>query len=146
MQIAWITSYRCNCLRHKIGAVIVQDKHVVSTGYNGTPRGMKECNEGGCERCNDKAIPSNEKLDQCICLHAEESALLEAGHKNSKGGILYTTHMPCIECSKKIINAEIHTVYYVIKYPEGNKFLKKEIFKHIKKGKIQRKETKKSNE
>ncbi|KAG9087594.1 Deoxycytidine monophosphate (dCMP) deaminase, partial [Ceratobasidium sp. 392] len=78
MLLASLASLRCNCMKRRVGAVLVRNKRVVSTGYNGTPRGLLNCNEGGCKRCNGTA-KSGEAYDSCLCLHAEENALLEAG-------------------------------------------------------------------
>eukprot|EP01112_Ceratiomyxa_fruticulosa_P011062 TRINITY_DN2975_c0_g1_i1.p1 TRINITY_DN2975_c0_g1~~TRINITY_DN2975_c0_g1_i1.p1 ORF type:complete len:294 (-),score=63.74 TRINITY_DN2975_c0_g1_i1:89-970(-) len=81
MLLAWVTASRSNCVRHKIGAIIVDAQHrVVATGYNGTPRKMGMCIEGECKRCNDMKTESGKDLGECICLHAEESSLLEAGN------------------------------------------------------------------
>ena len=80
MRLAEVAASRSNCMKRGIGAVIVQDNRVISTGYNGTPFGLINCNEGGCDRCNNN-IAQGEELDKCLCLHAEESAVLEAGRK-----------------------------------------------------------------
>ncbi|CAE6424462.1 unnamed protein product [Rhizoctonia solani] len=78
MLLASLASLRCNCMKRRVGAVLVRNKRIVSTGYNGTPRGLLNCNQGGCKRCNGTA-KSGEAYDSCLCLHAEENALLEAG-------------------------------------------------------------------
>ena len=78
MRIAWIVKLRANCMKRSIGAVIVKNFRIVSTGYNGTPFGFDNCYEDGCGRCNSN-IQSGKDLDKCICLHAEENAILEAG-------------------------------------------------------------------
>lgn len=75
MRIAHITSSRTNCMKRAVGAVIVKDCQIISAGYNGTPFGYLNCNEGGCERCNSNK-PSGVGLDQCICIHAEENAVI----------------------------------------------------------------------
>ena len=80
MRLAEVAASRSNCMKRGIGAVIVQDNRVISTGYNGTPFGLINCNEGGCDRCNNNTA-QGEELDKCLCLHAEESAVLEAGRK-----------------------------------------------------------------
>lgn len=87
-------------MKRRVGAVLVSNKRVISTGYNGTPRGMRNCNEGGCARCNSTSVSggssgtltpvkSGVALNECLCLHAEENALLEAGRDRSEGGTMY---------------------------------------------------------
>jgi dCMP deaminase len=89
-------------MKRRVGAVLVMNKRVISTGYNGTPRGLRNCNEGGCARCNSTSvssmasangtvtpIKSGVALDECLCLHAEENALLEAGRDRAEGGVMY---------------------------------------------------------
>ena len=77
MNIATVAASRSNCLKRKVAAIIVRDKRVISTGYNGTPRGTRNCNEGGCPRCNNMA-PSGASLDECLCCHGEENAITQA--------------------------------------------------------------------
>ena len=89
MSLAELASLRSNCMKRRVGAILVRNNRIVSTGYNGTPRGLRNCNEGGCERCNGKAR-SGEALDECLCLHAEENALLEAGRERvGEEAVLY---------------------------------------------------------
>jgi dCMP deaminase len=76
------------------GAVITKNNRVISTGYNGTPFGLQNCNEGGCARCNGK-LEEDEDLDKCLCLHADESAIMEAGRSRTMGGTIYTCSFPC---------------------------------------------------
>lgn len=118
MNIAKVVSSRSNCMKRQVGAIIVRDKRIVSTGYNGTPRGIKNCNEGGCKRCNSFA-ESGTKLDECICSHAEENAIVQAAYHgiSIRGGTLYTTYSPCLNCTKMIINAGIVEVVYNEAYP-----------------------------
>ncbi|KAG0224701.1 Deoxycytidine monophosphate (dCMP) deaminase [Actinomortierella wolfii] len=78
MLLADLAARRSNCMKRRVGCVLVRDKRVIATGYNGTPKNLKNCNEGGCERCN-AATPCGKGLDRCLCMHAEENALLEAG-------------------------------------------------------------------
>ena len=94
MRLADIAASRSNCMKAGIGAVIAQGNRVISTGYNGTPGGLLNCNQGGCKRCNGNPVQGKD-LDKCVCLHAEESALLEAGRPATLGATLYTTHFPC---------------------------------------------------
>ncbi|MBI5035764.1 AAA family ATPase [Candidatus Micrarchaeota archaeon] len=117
MNIARIVSSRSNCIKRNCAAVIVRDKRIVSTGYNGTPRGTKNCNEGGCPRCNSFA-KSGSSLEECFCSHAEENAIVQASYHgiSIKDGILYTTFSPCLLCAKMIINAGIKEVVYSFEY------------------------------
>ena len=121
IKISKLVASRSNCLSRHVGAVIVKDKMIVSTGYNGTPRGIRNCDEGGCKRCAAKKngdINSGEKLDECVCVHAEENALLQAAYNgvSVKGASLYTSLCPCRFCTKHIINAGIKKVYYSDNY------------------------------
>jgi dCMP deaminase len=118
MNIAKVVASRSNCIRRKVAAIIVRDKRVISTGYNGTPRGTRNCNEGGCPRCNGVAA-SGTALDECLCSHGEENAIVQASyHGNSvKDAIIYTTFAPCLQCAKMIINSGIREVIYNTEYP-----------------------------
>jgi len=113
MNVAIVASSRANCLSRHVGAVIVKDRQIVSTGYNGTPKGIKNCNEGGCPRCWAMA-ESGTRLDECICVHAEENAIVQAAYNGISiaGATLYTTYCPCSYCAKSIINAGIKRVVY----------------------------------
>jgi len=93
------------------GAIIAKDNRVISTGYNGTPSGLTNCNQGGCRRCNDN-VKQGKELDKCLCLHAEESAVLEAGRPRTLGATIYTTSFPCQLCTRKIIQAGIVRVVF----------------------------------
>lgn len=117
MDIAHVVSKRGNCCRRKVAALIVQDRRIISTGYNGTPRGIKNCFEGGCPRCASDA-PSGESLGECICAHAEENAIVQAAYHgiSVKDGVLYCTLSPCLMCTKMIINAGIKEVIYDTEY------------------------------
>lgn len=113
MEIAKVVALRSNCRRRHVAAVIVKDRRIISTGYNGTPRGIKNCDEGGCPRCNSNA-PSGTGLEECICSHGEENAIVQAAYHGIcvKGATLYTTFSPCLLCAKMIINAGIAEVVY----------------------------------
>ena len=118
MRIAKVAALRSNCVKRKVAAVIVRDKRVISTGYNGTPRGTRNCFEGGCPRCNQLA-DSGTQLDECLCSHGEENAITQAAYHgvSVKDGILYTTFSPCLTCTKMIINSGIQEVVYNLEYP-----------------------------
>ncbi len=114
MGIALAVSTRADCKGRKVGAVIVLDDRIISTGYNGTPTGMTNCSDDGCQRCSSETEPG-ENYDKCICVHAEENAIVTA----AKFGIsiekteIYTTMQPCFLCFKKMIQAGIKKCYYL---------------------------------
>jgi dCMP deaminase len=118
MNIAKVVATRSNCIKRKVAAIIVKDKRVISTGYNGTPRGARNCNEGGCPRCNSMAA-SGTALEECLCSHGEENAITQAAYHGTslKGAVLYTTFAPCLLCTKMIINSGICEVVYNREYP-----------------------------
>ena len=120
MNIAQVVSSRSNCIKRKVAAVVVQDRRIISTGYNGTPRGTRNCNEGGCPRCNELA-PAGTALDECLCSHAEENSITQAAYHgiSVRGATLYSTYSPCLMCTKMIINAGIAEVVYNENYPLG---------------------------
>lgn len=117
MGIAKVVALRSNCIKRKVAAVIVKDRRVISTGYNGTPRGVKNCNEGGCPRCNRYGIQGN-GLEECFCSHAEENAITQAAYHgvSLRDATLYTTFSPCLICTKMIINTGIQKVLYSVAY------------------------------
>ena len=117
MNIAHVAAERSNCTRRHVAAVIVNDRRIISTGYNGTPRGVRNCNEGGCPRCNSDT-PSGQGLGECLCSHAEENSITQAAYHGIalKGATLYTTFSPCLMCAKMIINAGIREVVYHQRY------------------------------
>jgi dCMP deaminase len=118
MRMAKVAALRSNCVKRKVAAVIVRDKRVISTGYNGTPRGTRNCFEGGCPRCNQWA-ESGTQLDDCLCSHGEENAITQAAYHgvSVKDGVLYTTFSPCLTCTKMIINSGLREVVYNLEYP-----------------------------
>ncbi|HUX68745.1 MAG TPA: deaminase [Terriglobales bacterium] len=118
MRIARIVALRSNCLKRKVAAIIVRDRRIISTGYNGTPRGVANCNQGGCPRCSNLAA-SGTRLDECVCSHGEENAIVQAAYHGIaiKDGVLYTTLSPCLQCTKMIINAGITEVVFNAHYP-----------------------------
>ncbi len=118
MQIAHVVAGRSNCIKRKVAAIIVKDRRIISTGYNGTPKGTKNCSEGGCPRCNSFS-ESGKDLEQCLCSHGEENAIVQAALHGIaiKGATLYTTFSPCLLCAKMIINSGIREVVYEGQYP-----------------------------
>ncbi|GAB4113617.1 MAG: cytidine/deoxycytidylate deaminase family protein [Candidatus Caldatribacteriota bacterium] len=119
MEITKLVSRRSTCLRRKVGAVIVKDKRILTTGYNGAPRGLAHCIELGCLR-EKEGIPSGEKQELCRGLHAEQNAIVQAALYgiNIEGSILYCTTQPCIICTKMIINAGIRKIIYQEEYTD----------------------------
>lgn len=113
MEIARVVAGRSNCIKRKVGAVVVKDRRIIATGYNGTPRGARNCNEGGCARCNRFAAAGTGLLE-CVCSHAEENAIVQSAHHGISvaGGEIYTTFSPCLQCTKMIINAGLTRVVY----------------------------------
>lgn len=119
MQIAQVAASRSTCLRRQVGAVIVKDKQILSTGYNGSPTGLRHCGEIGCLR-QSLGIPPGERTEICRAVHAEQNALLQAAKHGVaiEGADMYTTVQPCVLCTKMIINAGIRRVIYTIPYPD----------------------------
>ncbi len=119
MAIAQIVSKRSTCLRRKVGAVLVKEKRILATGYNGAPTGLAHCREVGClrEKLN---IPSGERHELCRGLHAEQNAILQAAYHgvSIKGSKLYITCHPCSVCAKMIINAGIEEIIIKEGYPD----------------------------
>jgi len=119
LEIARLVSKRSTCLRRKVGALVVKDRRILATGYNGTPSGIRHCGEVGCLRDKLK-IPSGERHELCRGLHAEQNVLLQASlHGVSlSGSSIYVTNQPCIICTKMIINAGIKEVVIADHYPD----------------------------
>jgi len=117
MDIAHMVAKRGNCIRRQVAAILVKDRRIISTGYNGTPRGVRNCCDGGCSRCAGDA-PSGSGLGECICCHAEENAITQAAYHGIavSGAVLYCTLSPCLLCAKMIINAGIEEVIYEQEY------------------------------
>ena len=120
MSIARVVASRSNCVKRKVAAVVTADRRIISTGYNGTPRGTRNCNEGGCPRCNQLA-EGGTRLDECLCSHAEENSITQAAYHgvSLKGATIYSTFSPCLQCTKMIINSGIVEVVYQSAYPLG---------------------------
>ena len=119
MSTAKLVSTRSTCLRRKVGAVLVKDKRIMATGYNGAPTGIRHCKDTGCLRETLK-VKAGERHELCRGLHAEQNVIIQAAYYGavSKGTTLYSTHMPCIICSKMLINAGVEKIVYLDGYPD----------------------------
>ncbi|MCI5746624.1 deoxycytidylate deaminase [Eubacterium pyruvativorans] len=120
MQMAELTAKRSTCLRRQVGAVIVKDKHIIATGYNGAPKGLKHCAQlGGCLR-EKLHVPSGERHELCRALHAEQNAIIQAATlgQSIEGGTIYVTHHPCSICAKMILNAGLERIVIREGYPD----------------------------
>ena len=119
MEITTLVARRSTCLRRQVGAVIVKDKNILASGYNGAPSGVAHCIDVGCLRERLK-IPSGERHELCRGLHAEQNAIIQAAKHgtNIDSSTLYCTTMPCIICSKMIINSGIKRIVYQEGYPD----------------------------
>lgn len=119
MRMAALAASRSTCLRRHVGAVIVKERMVLSTGYNDTPRGLPNCGDGGCARCASGA-PSGTALDTCLCLHAEQNSIIQAAYHGVAiaGATIYTTHQPCLTCAKMIVNAGLRRIVFAGEYPD----------------------------
>lgn len=119
MGITELVAGRSTCMRRKVGALVVKDRNILATGYNGAPSGVTHCIETGCLR-EEMGVPSGERHEICRGLHAEQNAIIQAARHgiSIKGAIVYSTTMPCVICTKMIINASISKVYYLEGYPD----------------------------
>lgn len=116
MGIAIAVRERANCRGTRVGAVLVRNNRVISTGYNGTPADAENCDSGGCYRCaNPEKFKSGEGYDLCICVHAEQNALLSAARLGIpvEGAVVYSTTRPCFGCTKELLQAKVQAVYYL---------------------------------
>ncbi len=119
MEITQLVATRSTCTRRQVGAVVVKEKHILATGYNGVPSGITHCDVTGCLRDQLK-VPSGERHELCRGLHAEQNAIIQAARHgiNIAGSTVYCTDSPCIICSKMIINAGVVEVIYGRGYPD----------------------------
>lgn len=121
MDMAELVAKRSTCIRRNVGAVIVQDRRIVATGYNGAPKGIPHCDEieGGCLR-QALGIPSGQRHEMCRALHAEQNAIIQAATSGQsvEGGTIYITHQPCVICAKMIINSGIKKIIVKEGYPD----------------------------
>lgn len=128
MEIAQVVATRSTCLRRRAGAVFVKDKRILSTGYNGVPKGLPHCDETGCPR---EQYPSGTHHELCRAVHSEQNAIIQAANHGVRieGATLYCTHQPCTLCAKMLINAGIKRVVYREDYPDNGSL---EFFKQAK--------------
>lgn len=119
IELTEVVKKRSTCLRRQVGAVIVKDNHILSTGYNGVPTKIRHCSEAGCLREQLK-VPSGERHELCRGLHAEQNAIIQAAHHGVSidGATIYTNTKPCSICTKMIINAGIKRIVYQIDYKD----------------------------
>lgn len=120
MQIADVAATRSTCLRRHVGAVLVSDRHILATGYNGVPAGIEHCLTRGCLR-EELGIPSGQQHELCRGLHAEQNALIQAARHGgiaADGAVLYCTAHPCVQCTKMLINAGVKRIVYRDSYPD----------------------------
>jgi dCMP deaminase len=116
MNIAIAVRKKANCLGRRVGAVVVKDDRIISTGYNGTPEGITNCLDGGCVRCkNRETYKSSVGYDVCICVHAEQNALISAARFGNgvEGSCIYSTLRPCFDCTKAALQAKVTAIHYL---------------------------------
>ena len=114
MNIALAVRKKANCMGRKVGAILVKESRVISSGYNGTPEGIINCTDGGCIRCRDKKT-YQASVGYDVCVHAEQNALITAARFGNpvEGGVIYSTLRPCFDCTKAMLQARIESVYYL---------------------------------
>jgi dCMP deaminase len=120
ISIASNVKERSTCLRRRVGAIVVNDRRILATGYNGAPSGFKHCSEVGCVRL-DGEVPAGERHELCRGIHAEQNAIVQAAAFGVciRNSTLYCTHFPCALCAKMIINAGIRRVVVADDYPDA---------------------------
>ena len=125
MLQAELAKLRSNCIAKRVGAVIVKDNRQLATGYNGTPPGTKNCHEGGCQRCTDRMdgkMASGQGLERCLCNHAEANAIMHCAilgiSTGTRGVTLYSTMVPCLECTKMAVTVGVNKIVCLEKYAE----------------------------
>ncbi len=120
MEFANLAQRRSSCKRRQVGAIIVKDRMILATGYNGAPKGVTHCTEVGCLR-EEQNVPSGQRHELCRGLHAEQNAIIQAAYHgvSIRGSVLYCTNRPCAICTKMIINAGIRKVFYAGHYEDA---------------------------
>lgn len=119
MEIARVVATRSSCTRRQVGALLVKNRQILATGYNGVPRGLRHCSDRGCLR-EQLCIPSGERHELCRGLHAEQNAIIQAAYHGVavQGAELYCTHQPCAVCAKMLVNVDVEAVYFAGAYPD----------------------------
>ncbi|NMB45259.1 MAG: dCMP deaminase family protein [Firmicutes bacterium] len=119
MEIAHLVAKRSTCLRRQVGAVLIRNRHILSTGYNGAPSGLEHCLDIGCLR-QELGIPSGQQQEICRGIHAEQNAIIQAALHgvSTEGATLYCTTQPCSQCAKMLINAGVKQIIYEGDYPD----------------------------
>jgi dCMP deaminase len=119
MRMAELVASRSTCLRRKVGAVVVKEKRVLTTGYNGAPRGLRHCEEVGCVRLMNN-VESGTRHELCRGVHAEQNAVIQAAYfgVSIKDASIYTTNFPCVLCTKILLNAGISEIIYRDEYED----------------------------
>ena len=119
LKIAQLAYTRSTCIRRHVGAVLVKEKKILATGYNGVPSGISHCADVGCLR-DEEQVPSGQRHELCRGLHAEQNAILQAAYHgvSIQGSVLFCTNFPCVICSKMLINAGIRQIFYLEGYPD----------------------------
>lgn len=119
MEITRVVATRSTCLRRQVGAILVKDRHIIATGYNGAPRGLAHCAEVGCLRMQ-RGVASGERHELCRALHAEQNAIIQAAVSgvSIEGATLYVNVFPCSLCAKMLINSRIERIVYCADYPD----------------------------
>jgi len=119
MEMTKVVARRSTCLRRQMGAILVREKRILATGYNGAPAGLPHCEEVGCRR-EQLGIPSGQRPELCRALHAEQNAIVQGAlHGVSlREAVLYCTHQPCVICAKLLINAGVRRIVYQVHYPD----------------------------
>jgi dCMP deaminase len=119
MEITTLVGQRGTCHRRQVGAIVVMENRILTTGYNGAPKGLPHCGIVGCIR-EEMKVPSGQRHELCRGLHAEQNAIIQAAWHGVKiqGGTLYCTHQPCVICVKMMLNAGIKKLVYAGGYPD----------------------------
>ena len=119
LEMARVIASRATCLRRRVGALLVREKRILASGYNGAPSGLPHCEDVGCRR-QQLGIPSGERQELCRALHAEQNAIIQAALHgvNTRDSVLYCTTQPCVICAKMLINAGVQRVVYEGDYPD----------------------------
>lgn len=119
LKLTELVATRSTCLRRKIGAILVREKHILSTGYNGAPQGLPHCLDIGCLR-EQEGVPSGQRHEMCRAIHAEQNAIIQAARHgvNIVGSTLYCTTQPCVICTKMLINSGVKRILYRDGYPD----------------------------